>query len=72
MKYKRTLMAGMIAFSLMTTGSVAFAAEDTLAPSKVGQYESQVSMRSYTKDTADTSEKVSYKKHKKAFRNRRT
>lgn len=62
-------MAGMIALSLMTTGSAAFAAEDSVPPSKVGQYESQVSMRSYTKDTADTSEKVSHKKHRRNFRN---
>lgn len=70
MKHKRNLMAGMIALSLMTTGSAAFAAEDPVPPSKVGQYESQVSMRSYTKDTADTSQKVHDKKHKRNFRNR--
>jgi hypothetical protein len=68
MKYKRNLMAGMIALSFMATGPAVFAAEDPVPPSKVGQYENQVSMRSYTKGTVDTSQKIHNKKHKRNFR----
>ncbi len=53
MKYKRQFVSGMLAISLLTTGTTAFAAETAVRPSKVSQHLNQVKMKSENSSTAE-------------------
>lgn len=46
MKYKRRLVSGMLALSLLTTGTTAYASEPEVRPSKVSSHLCQVKMKS--------------------------
>jgi hypothetical protein len=48
MKYKRQLMGSMFALALLMGNSSMLDVEDFVPDSKVGQYVSQVKMKSYT------------------------
>lgn len=64
MKYKRQLMVGMLAFTFLTGNPSAFAAEDSIPNSKVGQYINQIQMKS--NDKKDDVKVIGSKKDKKA------
>jgi hypothetical protein len=68
MKYKRQLMTGIFALALMAGGSSVFAAENFIPNSKLDQYQNQVQMKSYAKNTTDDNQKTAIKKHKKSQR----